>query len=84
MYAFYQSVAGKLMSFIPGQILLILEIVFGVILLVDTICCVTTVLQIKHTYKTHSCRLCAGSYREFRECADEEGAAQNGKGVSEY
>ncbi len=41
------------MSFIPGQILLILEIVFGVILLVDTVCCVTTVLQIKHTIKTH-------------------------------
>lgn len=50
---FINPLLVKLMSFIPGQILLILEIVFGVILLVDTVCCVTTVLQIKHTIKTH-------------------------------
>ena len=50
---FINPLLVKLMSFIPGPILLILEIVFGVILLVDTICCVTTVLQIKHTIKTH-------------------------------
>ena len=33
--------------------MLVFEIVFGIILLIDTICCVTTVLQIKHTIKTH-------------------------------
>lgn len=50
---FINPLLVKLMHFIPSQVLLVFEIVFGIILLIDTICCVTTVLQIKHTIKTH-------------------------------
>lgn len=50
---FINPLLVKLTHFIPSQVLLVFEIVFGIILLIDTICCVTTVLQIKHTIKTH-------------------------------
>ncbi len=50
---FINPLLMKLIHLIPGQILFILEIVFSIILLLDIICCVTTVLQIKRTLKTH-------------------------------